>query len=98
MVEVDPEALRRWSAWLDDLGIHIGALRSIAVPPDGSSGFPGTDLGAALDGALDATRGALHIFSERPAEMSTAAKGTAEDYVVTDDEFARRLAGMDGLQ
>lgn len=98
-MQVDPDALRAWSKWLDGLSDDIEALVDGVTAPVGvSDPFPGVDLGKAVFATRDQVKGALTFFAARPREMADIAKGVGDKYELTDDEFATELRAMGGLQ
>ncbi|WP_280335894.1 hypothetical protein [Nocardia wallacei] len=96
-MQVDPDALRTWSKWLDGLSGEIESLADgVTMGADGS--FPGTTVEGALTEVCDAIKGGLVSFASRPAEMSEIARGAGDKYEIQDQDFAGRLQAMRGLQ
>ncbi|WP_280369369.1 hypothetical protein [Nocardia wallacei] len=96
-MQVDPDALRAWSKWLDGLSGEIKGLAD-GVTLGGEGSFPGTTVDGALTEVRDAIKGALASFASRPAEMSEIARGAGDKYEIQDQDFAGRLQAMRGLQ
>ncbi|SNS95532.1 hypothetical protein SAMN05421642_107159 [Rhodococcoides kyotonense] len=77
------------------------ALRSIDVVGaywSAQSALPGTDLPGLCSEASQCTGSAVHGMSQRMDAVAQSARGSAEDYRVTEDEFAARLRAMSGVR
>lgn len=95
-VRVDPDALRAWAQWLDDVSDSVEQIVADVTVGFGAS-IPGTELAAALDDTRDTMKSALSSFASRPAEMAEIARGSGDNYEITDDVFAAHLSDMGGL-
>ncbi|MBO0852407.1 MAG: hypothetical protein J2P18_01405 [Nocardia sp.] len=98
-LQVNPDALRAWSKWLDGLAGDIGGLRDgVNAPSEDTDPFPGVDLASAIQSARDQVTGGLAFLASRQTEMSGIAKGVGDKYEITDDDLAAKLRAMGGLQ
>ncbi|WP_187686132.1 hypothetical protein [Nocardia wallacei] len=97
-MEVDPDALRAWSKWLDGLSGDFKGLADGVNSAATGDPFPGTDLGTSVTGVRDQVKSALAMFSSRPAEMAEIAKGAGDKYEIHDTDFANQLRSMGGPQ
>ncbi|WP_280361272.1 hypothetical protein [Nocardia wallacei] len=97
-MEVDPDALRAWSKWLDGLSGDIKGLADGVAGAAADDLFPGTELGGSVNAARDQVKSAVASFATRPSEMAQIAKGTGDSYQIEETFFADQLRAMGGLQ
>lgn len=94
-LKVDPEALRAFAASVTAAAEAMTEW-NIGEPFEGSqSALPGTDFGDLCIRGNVATAFALSNLHSRLLEIADLADGSANDYEITEADFAAALSAMD---
>ncbi|OZE17579.1 hypothetical protein CH262_25220 [Rhodococcus sp. 05-2255-1e] len=94
-VNVDPVILRQFSNVLSGTGEAIAEVDTLAPFRASENALQGTDFRAACAAASAAAAGAVAALAGRAECVADIARGVAQNYEITDDDLARRLAAMD---
>ncbi|MDI9932302.1 hypothetical protein QM588_17950 [Rhodococcus sp. IEGM 1354] len=94
-VNVDPVILRQFSNVLSGTGEVIAELDILAPFRASENALQGTDFRAACAAASAAAAGAVSALAGRAECVADISRGVAQNYEITDDDLARRLAAMD---
>lgn len=94
-VNVDPVILQQFSNVLSETGEVIAELDTLAPFRASENALQGTDFRAACAAASAAAAGAVSALAGRAECVADIARGVAQNYEITDDDLARRLAAMD---
>ncbi|WP_225730704.1 MULTISPECIES: type VII secretion target [unclassified Nocardia] len=97
-MQVDPVELRALATSMDSIGAEIKALKVQSVAEDASSALPGSALAQMYASAGALVEDAWARMAARCAQVSVIAKGGAENYVVTDDEFRDKINALGSRQ
>ncbi|MGW0246734.1 type VII secretion target [Nocardia goodfellowii] len=92
-MKVDPAELRTLASWMDSVATAMGGLQ-VKTSVSAATAMPGSPLGALTDTAVAQVEEAWSRMASRCTRVSAAAEGTASNFEVTDEEFARNLKAM----
>lgn len=93
-MKVNPDELRAMAVALDMAGQTIDDLDVRTICSSAGSSLAGTSLSQACSQAGEYVEGAYLRMAGRMWRMSGVAKGTADSYDVTDEDFTHKLDEM----
>lgn len=98
VVDVDPGILRRFASVTRDASEALRSIDVVGAYWSAQSALPSTALPGLCTEASGVSGSALRGMSQRMDALAGSARGSAEDYRVTENEFAAQLRAMSSVE